>query len=116
VRILYWIVTGLIALVLVIFAVANRDLAVVTFWPLPYEWPLPLCVIVLLGLLIGFLFGQLVAWINGGRWRREARRRQRRIEDLERELAATRARLPAEPYSGALPPSQRVPARAAPRD
>ncbi len=105
----HWLVTAPIALLLVVFAVSNRETVTVTLWPLPVMLDAPLYLIVLLVLLVGFLVGQLVAWINGGRWRREARRRSRRIEALERELAATQAQLPKGQPS-------RLPLVAAPRD
>ena len=54
-------------------------------------------VIVIVALLAGFLAGEFVAWINGAGWRREARRRARRVEALERELLATQAQLPRAP-------------------
>ena len=92
-RFVYWTATALLALVLVVFAVSNREDVVVTFWPLPVMLAAPLYLVVLLALLAGFLVGELVAWINGRRSRREARRRGRRIEALEHELAATQARL-----------------------
>jgi hypothetical protein len=74
--------------------VSNREYITVTFWPLPITLEAQLYLIVLLTLFAGFLVGEFVAWINGRRWRREARLRARRIEALERELAATQARLP----------------------
>jgi hypothetical protein len=43
---------------------------------------------VLLTLLAGFFLGELMAWMNGHRHRREARQKAKRIEELERELAA----------------------------
>jgi lipopolysaccharide assembly protein A len=87
-KLIHWFVTAPLALLLIIFAVSNRDAATVTLWPLPLAIDAPLYLIVLLSLLVGFLAGELVAWFNGRRWRREARFRARRIEALERELAA----------------------------
>ncbi|HVA15086.1 MAG TPA: lipopolysaccharide assembly protein LapA domain-containing protein [Stellaceae bacterium] len=87
-RYLRWVLLGLVALILIVFAVANRNLITLTFWPLPIALGAPLYLVVLLTLLAGFLLGELVAWLNGRRWRREARRNARRIEELERELAA----------------------------
>ena len=87
-KLVHWLITAPLALVLVVFAVANRDPISLTFWPLPVALTAPTYLIVLLTLLAGFLLGELVAWINGHRWRREARARSRRIESLERELAA----------------------------
>ncbi len=108
-KLVHWLVTAPLALLLVVFAVSNRESVTVTLWPLPVVLDAPLYLVVLLVLLIGFLVGQLVAWINGRHWRREARRRARRIEALERELAATQAQLPKSEVS-------RLPLPAAPRD
>jgi uncharacterized integral membrane protein len=96
-------VTAPVALVVVLFAVSNRASVTVTLWPLPVTLAAPLYFVVLAALLLGFLVGGLVTWINAGRVRRTARERARRIAALERDLAASEARLAA-----AAPP---VPAR-----
>ena len=83
-----WILIGLFALALVIFAVDNRQVVTVSLWPLPIEASMSLYLVVLLTLLVGFLIGELAAWMNGHRWRREARLKAKRIDELERELAA----------------------------
>jgi lipopolysaccharide assembly protein A len=85
-KIVYWLVTALVGLVLVVFAANNRDYVRVEFWPF-LVLQARLYLVVLLALLIGFFVGELVAWINGGRWRRAARRHARRVEELERTLA-----------------------------
>jgi uncharacterized integral membrane protein len=108
VRHLHWLVTGPVILVLVIFAVSNRETVTVTLWPLPFSLDAALYLVVLLAALAGFLIGELVAWINGRSWRREARVKARRIEALERELAATQAQL-------APTPPSRLPVPGAPR-
>jgi uncharacterized integral membrane protein len=106
-----WIVTLLVAALLVIFAVSNRQAVEVDFWPLPLTISTWLFVVVLLAALIGFLIGEFVAWVGGRRWRHEARLKQRQIEALERELAATQAQLkPADTLiegPGRLSPVQR---------
>lgn len=89
-RLVYWIVAVLAAAAAVLFAVSNRQAVMVGFWPLPGR-ELPLYLIVLSAMLAGFLAGEFVAWVNGGRTRRLARERARRIAALERELAATQA-------------------------
>jgi uncharacterized integral membrane protein len=91
-RLVYWLITALLALILVMFAVSNRGAVVVTFWPLPATLEAPLYLVLLLALLAGFLLGEFVAWINAGRTRRALRERNRRIEALER--AAAQAQLP----------------------
>jgi uncharacterized integral membrane protein len=98
VKLVHWLVTLPVAIVAVLFAISNLDAVPVGFWPLA-AIDLPLYVVVLGALLLGFLSGQLIAWINGRRWRREARRRQRRIDALEREMAA-KERAPALPAAG----------------
>jgi uncharacterized integral membrane protein len=107
VRHLHWLVTGPVALLLIVFAVSNRETVSVTMWPLPFLLEAPLYLVVLLGMLAGFLIGELVAWINGRYWRRDARAKARRIEALERELAATQTQL--------APAPPRVPVPGAPR-
>jgi lipopolysaccharide assembly protein A len=108
VRHLHWLVTGPIALLLIVFAVSNRESVAVTFWPLPFFLQAPLYLVVLLAMLLGFLIGELVAWVNGRFWRRDARAKARRIEALERELAATQSQL-------APAPPARIPVPGAPR-
>jgi lipopolysaccharide assembly protein A len=98
VKYLRWLLIALIAIILTVFAVTNRDVVTLTLWPLTVL-STSLNFVVLLSLLVGFLAGELVAWINAGRWRREARQRARRIEELERELAL---RSPAQQAAQAL--------------
>jgi uncharacterized integral membrane protein len=83
-----WILIGLVALALVVFAVDNRETVTVSLWPLPIAASMGLYLVVLLTLLFGFLLGELIAWMNGHRWRREARLKAKRIEELESQLAA----------------------------
>ena len=89
-KFLWWIVLALVALVLALFAVSNREAVSVALWPLPSVLQLPLYLVVLGTLVIGFFAGQLVTWVGGWRWRREARRSRERIAMLERELEAER--------------------------
>jgi uncharacterized integral membrane protein len=81
------------AIVLILFAVSNRETISLSLWPLPFLVDLPLYLLFFLSLLIGFLVGGCAAWIAGGRDRGELRRRRRRIQALERELAVTQSQL-----------------------
>jgi uncharacterized integral membrane protein len=91
-RILWWIVLALAAVVLILFAVSNRETVSVGFWLLPGAViELPLYLLILGTLVFGFVIGEFVAWVGGWRWRREARRSRDRIAVLERELEAERA-------------------------
>jgi uncharacterized integral membrane protein len=101
VKAVHWFVTLPLTIVFVIFAISNRQPVEITFWPLPIAIETRLFLVVLLGIVAGFLIGELVAWIGGRRWRRDAREKSRRIEALERELTATQALLNA--HSGGSP-------------
>jgi uncharacterized integral membrane protein len=90
-KFLWWVALALAAFVLILFAVSNRESVPVGLWPLPAMLQLPLYLIVLGTLIVGFFAGELVAWIGGWRWRREARRSRARIAILELELQAARA-------------------------
>ncbi len=98
-RLFHWLVTAPLALVLVVFAVSNRARVVVTLWPFPFELDTPLFLVILLSLLVGLLFGLLLAWMAGAPTRRESRARAKRIAVLEREVDGLRASQPAPPQS-----------------
>jgi uncharacterized integral membrane protein len=74
----------LIAVVLILFAVSNRETV---------SADVPLYLLCFLSLAIGALIGVAIAWMAGHRTRRELRARRRRIDALERELMATQSQL-----------------------
>ena len=89
-----------LAVVLVIFAVANRHWVTVSFDPLNSTDPslsldLPLFVVILLSVILGVLAGGIATWFRQGRWRRAARRH-------EADAAAARAELAQHRPSGPL--------------
>jgi lipopolysaccharide assembly protein A len=90
-KLLWWVVLAIVAVVLILFAVSNRQHISVSLWPLPDLVEMPLYLVLLGTLLLGFIVGELAGWIGGWRWRREARRSRERITMLEREIEAERA-------------------------
>lgn len=82
-----------LAVLLIVFAVSNRETVSLAFWPFPFLVEAPLYLLFFLTLLIGGLIGAAAAWLAGGRSRRDLRRQRRRIEALERELVATQSQL-----------------------
>lgn len=85
---LSWILTLPLLLVVVVFAVTNRQEVTVEFlWPLEYSVPVRLSVAIFISLLAGLLIGGLAAWLSAGQTRRRARRLRRRADELEREVA-----------------------------
>ncbi|GGF41868.1 hypothetical protein GCM10011611_55390 [Aliidongia dinghuensis] len=85
-RYIYWGLTAFVAIVIACFAVSNRTVVDLEFWPLPFAVSLQLYLVVLGALLIGFLVGWLIGWAGGLPARRARRRQARRIAELEREL------------------------------
>ena len=89
----YWAATLVAALLLIPFALSNREPVTLRLWPLPFLIDLPLYLLVLLLLFVGFIIGAAAMWIAGRRVRRELRRRRRRVEAPERELVVARSQL-----------------------
>jgi len=121
------IVTALIlvplAVVLVAFAVANRQSVVVSLDPFDQAHPalsvaLPLFALIL-GLVIGgVLVGGVAAWLRQSKWRRAARLAEAEARELRAELDRLRRRsapspLPAEPMPGGYAPQLTIPPPAA---
>jgi uncharacterized integral membrane protein len=91
VKILSWLVGLPLAVIVLLFALSNRQGVTVGLWPFEDGIALPLYLIALLPLLAGFLAGVLLAGLKGLKHRRLARAQTRRAADLERQLAAERA-------------------------
>jgi lipopolysaccharide assembly protein A len=86
VRFLYWAVTALAALVLLIFAVSNRAVVDLTLFPLPAKLMAPLYLVVMVAAIVGFVIGQAAAWIGGAKRRAEHRALRRRHDRLQRDF------------------------------
>jgi lipopolysaccharide assembly protein A len=102
---LFWACTALLAAALALFAGSNREMVVLAWWPFGFVLELPLYLALLGAVMLGMFVGAAAAWHGGGRWRRQARRRGRRIAALERELAATQAQLAGAPTTPAVRPA-----------
>lgn len=76
-----------LAVIVVVFAIHNRDAVAIDLWPLTLQVSPPLFVLVLGVFLAGFLIGGTVAWLSGGRSRGRARKEHHRLMDLERDVA-----------------------------
>ena len=106
-RILYRAVLLAVAVVVILFAVSNRETVSVGLWPLPFLADIALYLLCFLSLLIGFVLGVWAGWAGGRRGRRELRDHRQRNEALERELAATQAQLEVDPPPRVTIPAQR---------
>ena len=87
-RVLAGLVGVPLALLLVLFAVSNRQSVTIAFDPFAPETPalavsLPLYAVVLLSLMAGVLVGGVASWMRQGRWRKEAKTRRTEAARLE---------------------------------
>jgi uncharacterized integral membrane protein len=93
VRVVYWGAVIVVAALVALFAASNREAVALALWPLPFLAHLPLYLVVLASLFLGFVIGAVAAFIRGLSRRRELRACRRQNEALARELAATQAQL-----------------------
>lgn len=88
-----------IALLIVLFSVANRAPVRVSFDPISRDAPLfafdiPLFAVVLAAIAAGVLIGGLASWLAQGKHRKAARRNRREAETLRGEAQMLRAAVP----------------------
>ena len=80
-------------LVLVIFAVVNRHLVPLDFWPLPISMLLPFSVAIMLAFVIGVLWCGMASWRSAFNSRREAREVNRKAKQAEIQLRHLKDRI-----------------------
>jgi uncharacterized membrane protein YciS (DUF1049 family) len=86
-----------LAIILVSFAVANRQIAVVSFDPFDQANPafamsMPLFVLIIVLLIIGVIIGGVAAWLRQNKWRRAARQSEAQARRLALEIDALKSR------------------------
>lgn len=89
-----------IAVVVVLFSVANRDSVTVSLDPFHGGTPAlsfaaPLFVLLFVALALGLLIGGGAAWVRQGRWRKAARKIEAEAHQLRQELSKARSAPPA---------------------
>ncbi|HWX50706.1 MAG TPA: lipopolysaccharide assembly protein LapA domain-containing protein [Roseomonas sp.] len=84
------LLTALLLLVLVLFAISNTMPVALQLWPFDLSWEVPLAGAVLGAAALAFLLGALLTWGSALHYRRRARRMQRAAQLLEAELAELR--------------------------
>jgi uncharacterized integral membrane protein len=107
-----------LALVIVVFAVANRQIVTVTLDPFgdnTISFSLPLFALAFVLVILGVVIGGVAAWLRQHKWRRAAHQYERELaaaradrEALRRDLAAAEAALAPQPEFPRL--TQRPPA------
>jgi uncharacterized integral membrane protein len=108
------IVTGIVvvplAIVIVVFAVVNRQTVTVSFDPLSATAPayaahLPLFVLIFIILIFGVILGGAAAWLRQGPWRRTARKLDADVQALHAELESIRRQFGTQAQAPGPPPS-----------
>jgi uncharacterized membrane protein len=92
-KLIRWAVGGCFVAICAIFAISNRNLIELQFWPLPYAVPVQTGLAILLPVFFAFLLGGL--WVTFGKtkmWTR-ARQSEKKVERLETALQAMEDRL-----------------------
>ncbi len=97
-KVLSWLVGLPLAVIVLLFALSNRQAVTLGLWPFEEGIDVPTYAAVLVPLLIGFAAGAAVAGLKGLKHRRSARRQTKRADALERQLAAAGA--PSAPSDG----------------
>ncbi len=103
------IVAAIVLVLIVIFALSNKQRVILGFWPTGYTWETPLSVAVLVVAAVFFIGGALLGSSGAMAARRRARRAEARLRVIE-------AQRPPVPTASAVTPSgpQRVPQLTAP--
>lgn len=91
-----------LAVIIVAFAVANRQSVTVSFDPFSAGDPasaatLPLFVLIFVLVILGVIVGGIAAWLRQSKWRRMARKLEGDVRALHQEIDTLRHRLAAEP-------------------
>lgn len=104
-----------LALILLAFAVANRQFVMVSFDPFDSTDPslvltLPLFIVIIAAAIVGVIAGGLATWFGQRRWRRAARRHEAEAYEVRQKLADLQGQTQLLPAAGrdrfGLAPSQ----------
>lgn len=107
-KLVIWMLLVPLAIIILAFAMANRQLVTVSFDPFNSAQPaaavtLPLFVLIFALVLLGVIVGGIAAWMRQSRYRRAARVLEGDVAGLRREVALLNDRLAAVPPGGASP-------------
>jgi uncharacterized integral membrane protein len=86
-----------LAVIIIVFAVANRQAVTVSFDPFSSAQPayavtLPLFVLIFILLILGVMIGGIATWLRQGQWRRSARKLEADVRAMRGELETIRQR------------------------
>jgi putative membrane protein len=90
---LRWILSSLLAVLAVFFVLSNPARVSLALEPLPWQMDMPVYLVVVISLAVGWLFGTAITWLQGGGTRHDLRRSRRQVRDLENQLKARETEL-----------------------
>ncbi|WP_152046654.1 lipopolysaccharide assembly protein LapA domain-containing protein [Aureimonas psammosilenae] len=108
-RFLSFVILVPLAILIVVFCVANRAPVTVSLDPLgslpQFVYEVPLFIVIMASVIVGTILGGIGTWLTQAHYRRAAWRRKHELERLRREAddAKERLRQERESRSGALP-------------
>lgn len=97
-RLVFWLVLVPLAIVILMFATANRGMVTVSFDPFAPHAPaasvsVPLFVLIFVLVILGVIIGGIAAWLRQGKHRRAARLHQSHVAALKREVESLSGKL-----------------------
>jgi uncharacterized integral membrane protein len=95
-----WIITIPVSVIVVVFAVMNRQPVALNLWPLPWDVGAPLFMLTLAAILFGFLLGVAVMWFSTAKQRRRLREAKRALDAAHSELHMLRRQSATAPVTG----------------
>jgi uncharacterized integral membrane protein len=103
-RILRWVVGLPIAIIVVAFAVANRQWITVSLDPFSKDAPfasidIPLWSLFFCGVFFGLIAGWIACWVAQGKWRKTARETRRELAQTQAETSQLRREIITPPDS-----------------
>jgi uncharacterized integral membrane protein len=103
-KVLAWIVLVPIAVLALIFAVANRQLVTISVDPFSVENPayavqVPAFLVIFISLIVGVILGGTAVWFGKLRWQMAAHRAEKELARLRTERAEAEERMRAAAYS-----------------
>ncbi len=91
-RVISLLVTVPVGLLVLSFALTNREAVTLGLWPLPFTLDPPVWALGLGALALGIVLGGFVGWLAGRGGRARRRRAERRTAELGEALATAEAR------------------------
>jgi uncharacterized integral membrane protein len=97
-KLVFWLVLVPLAIIILMFAVANREIVTVSFDPFNAMAPaasvsVPLFVLIFVLVILGVIIGGVAAWLRQSGYRRAARQRDAEVSALRREIETLNSRL-----------------------